>query len=64
MFVACRNGRVYTFSLDATPFWNELIPNARRDTADDTLWGLTVFHPRLRLAVEGSFRCQSSRLFS
>ena len=30
-FVACRNGRVYGFSLDGVPLWNELVPNARRD---------------------------------
>jgi hypothetical protein len=52
-FVACRNGRVYAFSPEGNPLWNELIPNARRDQATNAFWGLPIFHPRLHLAAEG-----------
>jgi hypothetical protein len=52
-FVACRNGRVYAFSFEGNPLWNELIPNARRDQAPNAYWGLPIFHPRLHLAAEG-----------
>ena len=52
-FVACRNGRVYAFSLDGSPLWNQLIPCARRDSATNEFWGLPVFHPRLYLAADG-----------
>lgn len=52
-FIACRNGRVYAFSLEGWPLWSELIPNARRDNATNELWGLPVFHPRLHLASDG-----------
>jgi outer membrane protein assembly factor BamB len=52
-FVACRNGRVYAFSLDGSPLWSELIPCARRDNATNEYWGLPVFHPRLYLAADG-----------
>ena len=49
-FVACRNGRVYGFSLDGVPLWNELVPNARRDQSTN---GLPLFHHRLHLAADG-----------
>ena len=52
-FVACRNGRVYAFSWEGRPLWNQLIPCARRDHATNEFWGLPVFHPRLHLAAEG-----------
>ncbi len=52
-FVACRDGRIYSFSMDGGPLWNQLIPCARRDNATNEFWGLPIFHPRLHLAVEG-----------
>ena len=51
-FIACRNGRVYAFSLEGAPLWSELIPHPRRDNSTNEFWGLPVFHPRLRLAAE------------
>jgi hypothetical protein len=52
-FVACRNGRVYAFSLQGSPLWSELIPHPRRDNSTNAFWGLPIFHPRLHLAADG-----------
>jgi hypothetical protein len=49
--IACRNGRVYAFSLDGSPLWNQLVPDAYRDNASNELLGLPIFHPRLHLAT-------------
>lgn len=52
-FVACRDGRVYAFSLEGWPQWNELIPYPPRDNSTNAFWGLPIFHPRLHLAAGG-----------
>jgi hypothetical protein len=50
-FVARRDGHVYACSLQGWPQWNELIPYPPRDESTNAMWGLPIFHPRLRLAV-------------
>jgi hypothetical protein len=50
-FIACRNGRVYAFSLEGLPLWNTLVPYGQRDNSINELHGLPIFHPRLQLAA-------------
>ncbi len=50
-FITCRNGRVYAFSLEGLPLWNNLVPYAQRDNSINELYGLPLYHPRLQLAV-------------
>jgi hypothetical protein len=52
-FLACRDGRVYAFTLEGRAQWNELIPYPPRDNSSNALLGLPVFHPRLHLASDG-----------
>ena len=50
-FITCRNGRVYAFSLEGLPLWNNLVPYAQRDNSINELYGLPLYHPRLQLAA-------------
>jgi hypothetical protein len=52
-FLACRDGRVYAFTLEGRAQWNELIPYPPRDNSSNALLGLPLFHPRLHLASDG-----------
>jgi hypothetical protein len=43
--------RMFGYSLQGWPQWNELIPYPPRDESTNAMWGLPIFHPRLHLAV-------------